>query len=425
MRKTSDGLVKHTSIMVMSTIIANISLLFFHAYMSRVLSPASFGILVTFLAICFIVGLPVASIQTVVAKYVSNFKVNNQWEKIGYLFRDSLKKMSLYGGLGLGLFILASAKIGSFLQIEARRPVIILGVVLFLSLFLPIVRGALQGLQKFGHLGTSVLFEGISRLLLGVLLVYLGLGVNGAVGGMGLGYLLVVLVAFIPLGSLLKREKSIEGRINSSEIYAYFWPVSLAFLCFVLLANMDIIFVKHFFNPTEAGYYSVLSVVGRGFLTLALAVSMVMFPKVSELEIQRKEPASILKKSLVIGVLLCSIGILACFFFPRFIIVTVFGSKYLSISSLLRVFGIAISPLVMVHVLINYNLARHRNGFLYVLVFGVVLYMIMLSLFHRSLEQVVLVLGGVGCLVLVVNVALVFFPLSRTGRERRCGELGY
>ncbi len=407
MRQTTDGLIKHTSIMVMSTIIANISLLFFHAYMSRVLGPASFGILVSFLAICFIVGLPVTSIQTVMAKYVSNFKVNNQYGKIGCLFRHSLKKMSLYGGLGLGLFILASAKIGSFLQIEARKPVILLGVVLFLSLFLPIVRGALQGLQKFGHLGTNVLFEAISRLLLGVFLVYLGLGVNGAVGGIGLGFLLAVLVAFIALRPLLRHEKSIEGKMNSAEIYAYFPPVFLALLCFVLLANMDIIFVKHFFNPTEAGYYSVLSVVGRGFLTLALAVSMVMFPKVSELQTQKKDSSSILKKSLLIGVLLCSVGILTCFFFPRFIIVAVFGSKYLDISSLLRVFGIAISPLVLIHILINYNLARNRNSFLYVLVFGVVFYLILLSLFHSSLRQVVLILGSVGTLTLILNIGLV------------------
>jgi len=407
MRKTSDGLVKHSGIMVMSTIIANIALLFFHAYMSRVLGPASFGILVSFLAICFIVGLPVSSIQTVMAKYVSNFKVNNQYGKIGYLFRHSLRKMSLYGGLGLGLFILASAKIGSFLQIEARKPVILLGVVLFFSLFLPIVRGALQGLQKFGHLGTNVLFEGISRLLLGFFLVYLGLGVNGAVGGIGLGFLLVVLLAFVPLRSLFRHEKSIEGKIDSAEIYAYFWPVSLALLCFVLLTNVDIIFVKHFFGPTEAGYYSVLSVVGRGFLTLALAVSMVMFPKVSELETQKKDSSSILKKSLLICVFLCGVGILICFLFPRFIIVTVFGSKYLNISSLLRVFGIAISPLVVLHLLINYNLARYRTKFLYVLVFGVVFYVILLSLFHSSLRQVVLILGSVGTLTLILNIGLV------------------
>jgi O-antigen/teichoic acid export membrane protein len=407
MRKTTDGLIKHSGIMVMSTIIANISLLFFHVYMSRALGPASFGILVSFLAICFIVGLPVTSIQTVIAKYVSNFKVNNQYGKTGYLFRHSLRKMSLYGGLGLGLFILASAKIGSFLQIEARKPVMLLGVVLFLSLFLPIVRGALQGLQKFGHLGTNVLFEGTSRLLLSCFLVYLGLGVSGAVGGIGLGFLLVVLLAFVPLRSLFRHEKSIEGKIHSAEIYAYFWPVSLALLCFVLLTNMDMIFVKHFFNPTQAGYYSALSVVGRGFLTLALAVSMVMFPKVSELETQKKDSSSILKKSLLICVFLCSVGILICFFFPRFIIVTVFGSKYLNISSLLRVFGIAISPLMVLHLLINYNLARYRTKFLYVLVFGVVFYVILLSLFHSSLKQVVLILGSVGTLTLILNIGLV------------------
>lgn len=402
-----DGLIKDSGIMLIAMAIANISLLFFHIYMSRTLGPAGFGILASFLSICFIIELPISAIQTVVAKYVSNFKIHNQYGMIRLLFFRSLQKLLPYSSLGFIVFFLSSGYVSSFLKIPSRTPVIFLGIVFFLLLIIPVVRGTLQGLQKFGYLGTNLSIDATLRLLFGFCLVNLGMGVNGALGGIALAVGVAFLAAFMPLRFLFKQRRSTESEINSSEIYAFFWPVSLALLSFAILTNVDVIVVKHFFSPLEAGYYAVLSIVGRGFLTLALAVSMVMFPKVSELETQKKDSSSILKKSLLICVLLCSVGILTCFFFPRFIILTVFGSEYLNISSLLRVFGIAISPLVLVHLLINYNLARHRTKFLYVLVFGVVFYVILLSLFHSSLKQVVLILGSVGTLTLILNIGLV------------------
>ena len=401
-----DSLIKDSGTMLIAMAIANISLLFFHIYMSRTLGPAGFGILASFLSICFIIELPISTIQTVVAKYVSSFKVHNQYGMIRLLFFRSLQKLLPYSGLGLIVFFLSSGYVSSFLKIPSRTPVIFLGIVFFLLLIIPVVRGTLQGLQKFGYLGTNLSIDATLRLLFGFYLVNLGMGVNGALGGIALAIGVAFLAAFMPLRFLFKQRRSTESEINSSEIYAFFWPVSLALLFFAILTNVDILVVKHFFSPLEAGYYSVLSIVGRGFLTSALAVSMVMFPKVSELETQKKDSSSILKNSLLICVLLCSVGILTCFFFPRFIIVTVFGSKYLNISSLLRVFGIAISPLVLVHLLINYNLARHRTNFLYVLVFGVVFYVILLSLFHSSLKQVVRILGSVGTITLILNICL-------------------
>jgi len=402
-----DSLIKHSGTMLIAMAIANISLLFFHIYMSRTLGPAGFGILASFLSICFIIELPISAIQTVVAKYVSNFKIHNQYGMIRLLFFRSLQKLLHYSVLGLIVFFLSSGYVSAFLKIPSRTPVIFLGIVLFLLLIIPVPRGTLQGLQKFGYLGTNLSIDATLRLLFGFYLVNLGMGVNGALGGIALAVGVAFLAAFMPLRFLFKERRSTESEINSSEIYAFFWPVSLALLSFAILTNVDVIVVKHFFSPLEAGYYAVLSIVGRGFLTFALAVSMVMFPKVSELETQKKDSSSIFKKSLLICVFLCGVGTLICFFFPRLIIVTVFGSEYLNISSLLRVFGIAISPLVLVHLLINYNLARYRTKFLYVLVFGVVFYVILLSLFHSSLKQVVLILGSVGTLTLILNIGLV------------------
>jgi len=413
-----DNLIKDSSIMLASTVVCNICFLLFHVYMSRSLGPGSYGIIVSFLSISFIVSLPATAIQTVVAKYASNFKVSNQFGKINFLFLASLKKVGLYGLVGLGIFSLASGYVRLFLHIPSKLPVLILGVALFLSLIVPVARGILQGLQRFGYLGMNLSTEAIFRLVFGFFLVYMGMRVLGATGGIALGFVMAFLVAFLPLKSFLRKRSESEVKINFREIYGYFRPVSLALLCFAILTNVDVIFVKHFFSPLEAGYYSVLAVIGRALLSVAIAFSMAMFPKVSELHTRQKDSSSTLRKSLFICFLACGVGILICFTLPDFIIFTIFGQEYLPISPLLRIFPIAITPLALSYTLIHYNLARHSTGFLYSLVFGAGLYVVMLALFHSSLREIVLVLGGVGYLVLVMNLASVFFPFGKTVKER-------
>ena len=117
-------------------------------------------------------------------------------------------------------------------------------------------------------------------------------------------------------------------------------------------------------------------------------------------------------------------GILICFILPDFIILTIFGREYLPISPLLRIFPIAITPLVLSNTLIHYNLARHSTGFLYSLVLGAGLYVVMLSLFHNSLGQIILVLGGVGYLVFIMNLGSIFLPFGERVRQNRSEKLG-
>ncbi len=409
-----DSLIKHSGIMLIAMAITNIALLFFHIYMSRTLGPAGFGILASFLSICFIIELPISTIQTVVTKYVSNFKIHNQYGLIRLLFFRSLRKLLPYGGLGLIVFFLSSGYVSAFLKIPSRTPVIILGIVLFLLLIIPVPRGTLQGLQKFGYLGASLSIDATLRLLFGFSLVTLGMGINGALGGIALAIGVALLAAFVPLGSLFKQQRSTERKVNSSEIYAFFWPVSLALLFFAIMTNLDVIVVKHFFNPQTAGHYAVLSIVGRGFLSVALAVSMAMFPRVSELHELNQDSSLTLKQSLFICVFLFALGILICLLFPQFIILTLFGRKYLIISSLLGLFGIAITPLALTNILINYYLARHSTNFLYLLFAGVVLYLTLLTLFHSSLRQVILVLGTSGSSIFLLNLGLFLFQIKRS-----------
>lgn len=416
MRVKSDSLVKHAGIMLIATGLANVGEILFHIFIGRTFDPANFGIVVSLLSIGFIVSLPVTTIQTVIAKYVSQFKVNHEEAKIVSLFVHSLRKVVIYGLLGLAIFILASGYLGLFLRIPTRTPVIITGIALFLVLILPVAQGTLQGLQRFGCLATSIGLGGVIRFVSAFFLVYAGMGINGAMGGVVLGVFAAFLPAFLPLKPLFRKQLSTHTGLDSVDVYGYLWPVFLALLCFAILANVDLILVKHFFEPLQAGYYSILSLVGRGFVSIAMAVSLAMFPQVSELHEQNKNPYLTLKKSLLICSLLFALAILIFIIFPQFFIRAVFGKKYLAVSPLLRIFSIAVIPLALTNVLINYRLARRDVNFAYYLILGVVFYIAMLVLFHNSLLQVVVIVGITGSLVFALNIG---FILLQNRRETR------
>lgn len=416
MRVKSDSLVKHAGIMLIATGLANVGEILFHIFIGRTFDPANFGIVVSLLSIGFIVSLPVTTIQTVIAKYVSQFKVNHEEMKIVSLFVHSLRKVVIYGLLGLAIFILASGYLGLFLRIPTRTPVIITGIALFLVLILPVAQGTLQGLQRFGCLATSIGLGGIIRFVSAFFLVYAGMGINGAMGGVVLGVFAAFLPAFLPLKPLLRKQLSTHTGLDSVDVYNYLWPVFLALLCFAILTSVDLILVKHFFEPLQAGYYSILSLVGRGFVSIAMAVSLAMFPQVSELHEQNKNPYLTLKKSLLICSLLFGLAILIFIIFPQFFIRAVFGKKYLAVSPLLRIFSIAVIPLALTNVLINYRLARRDVNFAYYLILGVIFYIAMLVLFHNSLLQVVVIVGITGSLVFALNIG---FILLQNRRETR------
>lgn len=89
--------------------------------------------------------------------------------------------------LGLIVFVLllsSSNHIASFLNIKSTIPVVIVAVVLIFSVLVPVNTGILQGLQKFEWLGFINVLYAATKLISGIILVRIGLGVNGALGAL-------------------------------------------------------------------------------------------------------------------------------------------------------------------------------------------------------------------------------------------------
>ncbi len=428
-QRESDGLVRHGSILLVATVVAGLVNFLFHLYMIRVLSPEDYGVLFSLLAVFMIVSVPSGTIHTVVAKYVSDFKARDQYGKIAFLFFQSTRRVLLCAVVGLVGFTLASGHISAFLKIPSRIPVMIVGFALAISFLIPVCSGVLLGLQRFNFLGFGLILAPLLRILLGILFVWLGLGVNGALGSSLLAGLILFLIMFVPLGRLFRRQDH-DAVIESKQIYRFSVPTLHALLFYALLTYIDVPLIKHYLSPLTAGYYSTVALVGKAFLFPPTALAAAMFPKVSELIAQGRDARPLLHKALFLSICVLVFGMLICFLFPEFLLAVLTKKQQLTtaeVSSstllpLLRTFGAAMSPFALSYVLIYYNLACNRTRFVYVLIVATVLEVILIAIFHATLLQVILVMGLCGLSICVVLWCMIV--RSERNRAETAGEPG-
>lgn len=418
--KHNAYLIKQGSLMFLAVTILNIFNLLYQLYMVRNLSPINYGALNSLFSILMIVSVPSGILQTVITKFVSIFYANNHPERINLLLYSFLKKISVFGLVIFFLLIFGSKGISSFLQITSPPLIVILGVITFFSTILPLTEGGLQGLQRFGYLGLTMITNGSLKLLLGIIFVSTGFGVIGAMSALAMSTFVALLLSFIMLASVLPKPLALNPEsfrlksndpvpeINFSEIYRFFYPVATVLLCFMILTNIDVVLVKRFFEPLEAGYYSIAQMVGKIILFLPITITLVMFPKISELHAQAKATSHLLKKSLLYAGALCGTAALICLLFPGLIIKLLSGEEHLHCIPLARIFSITMVFFALGYILLFYHLSIHYLGFIYPLVLLTTLQVLMIILFHQSLSQVLYIMCGNAMLLFLINTYLAF-----------------
>ncbi len=315
----------------------------------------------------------------------------------------------------LVLIIIGNKFFSYFLQIPFNEVIFFVGIIIFFIFIIPIPWGGLQGLQRFGHLSINMILNGGLKLALGIIFVLKGFGVTGAIGSISISYIITLFFSVFLLEYFLRKKNivcipkntNVEHDFSVQEIYWDLFPIGTAFLCFMILTQMDIILVKHFFSPIEAGYYSIAQIVGKIILFLPLPIIIVMFPKVSSLESQGMGSKHILINSLIAGGILCVIGINISYFFPELLSKILIGKIYFECIPLMKLFSISMTLYSLNFIIINYHLATFKNKFLFPLIF-LTLMQVTIVLFHETMIKILYTIIFIGFLLLLINLYLVF-----------------
>ncbi len=307
------------------------------------------------------------------------------------------------------LLLTISPYIGRFLQLPSLVPINIVAFLLLISLLRSAFTGTLQGMQYFFYFAMIIFSTALLKLSFGTLLVHWQWGVTGAVSGIVLASILTLCLAIVPIRFLFRERHHIDYSLSTKAVYKYLNPVMTTLLLFSVLTYLDIIIVKHFFHPKTAGYYATASLIGKAFFFLPASISKVIFPKVSSHIGESKKLYRLLRNAILLAAIPSVIGLLICFWWGEYIVLFFFGKQYLAIIPLVKIFGLAVIPLGIVYLLVHFNLAQNKRHYLPVLCLGVLAELLLLSLIHQTLKQIILITGIVNAFTLVAVIGTTIF----------------
>jgi O-antigen/teichoic acid export membrane protein len=386
----------------------------YQIYVGRALGPEGYGAFGSLFAIFYLISIFSGTVQTGSARFVSRLKAGGDDERVGAFLYGLMKKSVLLGVAGFALFCIVSSAIAGFLRMDSTAEILVLGTVILFSFLMPAASGVLQGLQEFYLLAfTGILSLGL-KLVFGLVLVTLGYGVAGALGAVTLATLVALLFALLSLRSYLG-----DGRQNGydfRELYIYSAPTLLVMLCLAVPSNVDVILAKHFFNAQEAGLYTAASVIGKIILFLPGAISVVMFPKVTEMMSQGGSTLRLLNISLLYTGLLSG-GAAAVFILVPGLVGAIFGPLYLKASPIIAFYAVTMALFSMTWVVAQYCLATGSLRYTYILAGLTALELGAIGLIHGSTLEMAGALAGANLVLFLFSYSYV---LLGVGRREQC-----
>lgn len=389
--------------LVGSTAVSGFNFLY-NVSMARMLGPALFGHVTAAVTIMMLLSAVTLAFQLVCAKFVArNASAFGQ----ARVYEQLLKKSWFVGVLAAALLAAFSGQVARYLNMPDPMVIIVLAAGIAFYVPLGVRRGRLQGLCQFTRLTGNFLIEAAVKLVAAVVFVAVGYGVLGAVGALGAS----VLAAFA-----FSRGSRSAARADACEFEPASFREGMQAIVFfvgqVIINNIDILMVKHFFDPRDAGMYAAVALVGRVLYFACWSVVSAMFP-VSAAVKDEQSTWQVLKLPLfvVAGMSALAVAIMAAF--PEPIMHLVFGQSFQPPADLLALYAGLTGIYSLAVTLITFEMSRRiaNTGWLQ-LVFSAMM-IAGIYIFHGTLRQVAMV----QLVLMVLLLAIVSLPFVRRHRS--------
>ncbi len=369
-----------------STGLVSATNLLYNIAIARGLGPAGFGHATAIYTVLMLLSAVTLAFQLVCSKLVA--KGTDLTGKIA-IYRELLHR-SWRTGIVLGSLIAAGSPfITAYLHLPAAHDIVLLGIGTALYVPLGVRRGMLQGLYDFRRLAVNFVLEALIKILGALILLHYRFGVTGVIGAV----VLSIAVAYLTARPAIERTAKVRERVSPS--FREGMQATVFFFGQVVISNMDILLVKHYFAADVAGLYAVVALVGRVVYMFSWSVISSMFP-VSAATAHQKASRTVLDSALVLVTGMTAAFTVAVWLAPMSLWRTVLGNTFLeashsSFSSLLASYSAMTSVYSIAVVLLTYEMSRRIANATWIQLAFSGLLPAGIMFFHDTLHQVIMV----------------------------------
>jgi O-antigen/teichoic acid export membrane protein len=397
--------VRGSAILLLSTGLVAATNLLYNILIARMLGASGFGHASALYTLLMLVTAVTLSFQIVTSKFIAR----NSETLVRAQIYTSLLRRAWQVGLGVAILLAAgSAYLTSYFNLPAQHDLFLLAIAAGVYIPLGVQRGRMQGRCNFLGLAINVVVEVAVKISAALLFLHFGMGVTGVMTAV----LLSIVAAYIA-GEPGSRHRA-TGFIKIAPFGEGMQAV-LYFIGQVILSNLDILLVKHFFPPSEAGIYAALALVGRVVFMLSWSVVSSMFP-VSASHTQGQRGHSVLYTALLLVGTLTTVFIAAVALAPQGMWTLLLGRAFLlgtaaAFSALLTQYAIMTGIYCLAVVLMMYEISRRIGTAAWVQLGASAVLTGAIWRYHHSLSQVIAVQVFVMCgLLVMVTIPLFFDP---------------
>ncbi len=289
--------------------------------MSYFLTLREFGILSAALPYqSFVLLFTSSSVTTTVSKFVSQYKVGEK-EKICNVF--SLLIVGIFISL---ILYFSTGLVSSFFGAdfaESEYLLKILSLSVPFAVLLSICTGVLLGYEKAESVSFFLILYECAMLFFSYVFVqYFGL--DGAAHGIFFGYILSGGAAFVVILRFRLPVQIVSAEIV--RVLTFSLPVLVGIIGLWGLLNVDTLILARYASAEEVGLYGMASPTARLIFAFSAALSALLVPKVSELQVEGKDTAKSIRSSFEVCALVTLPMALAIAAFSKEILYVLFGN---------------------------------------------------------------------------------------------------
>ena len=394
-------LISNSGIIFTGSLVGSFFSYLFNMLSGRWLGPELYGDFTTLLSLTAILSVAGGAVLTVTMKYSSELYTQGKIQALKKLFGKFSRYVLIFA---LALFVVSLLfikPIESFFSITKVLPIIITFAGFIFGFLIVVNRGVLQGTQKFLPLSITSVLEMVIRLSLGAVLIKIGLSLTGIMAAVVLSTAIIYFVTLLPIKKIFQKQATVKENFvfNKKEIAHYAIPALFSAILLIVAINIDVILVKHFFDPETAGIYAAVSTIGKIVLYATGPIVGVMFPMILEKKTTGEKHYKLFLFSILLTVIggLIILGIYTVA--PSTVIRILYGTKFVAYYDLLPKVGLFVLLYALVNILANYFLAIKNFLFLYIFAAVIILQVVLINYNHSSLEDVVKVLISTSALL--------------------------
>jgi O-antigen/teichoic acid export membrane protein len=351
------------------------------------------------------------SYQILCSKFVARTK--SLPEKIA-IYRLLHRRAWLWAiGISVAL-VLATPLFTSYLNLPRREYILLIAVASLFYIPLGVQRGFMQGMYNFPRLAANFSIEVVVKVVAAIVFLALGWGVTGVV----LAIVASILAAYVQGWPRLPAVPRVPGLLPALEEGI---QASVFFIGQMIIYNLDVILVEHFFDATKAGIYAAVAVVGRVVYMLCWSVVNGMFPFSAGSE-SEEHGRSVLSTALLLVVLIASVFTLGAWAAPTRIWHLLLGNGFpLNAAgpyrALLSLYAASTGIWLLSVVLMSYEISRKIGhvSWLQLALSGAIV--VGIYLIHGTLHDVIMV-RMVLMIALLLIVSVPFLRVQLVGERR-------